>query len=176
MEKTLPLLLPLILIWKKHCHCYWHWYCDMEKIAIDIAIDIVTGKILLLILSLVLLIPQPLLLLLPLEIWRPDNCYCYCSKNFAIAHVCYTNGPKLRQGFFCPIFRQRKTRLCPRFWVRPFSEPVRWEKIWVRQFLPDFSAVFLTKLWQFCSRIWVRVKFWLELGEKIELDLKIDLS
>ena len=87
MEKTLPLLLPLILIWKKHCHCYWHWYCDMEKIAIDIAIDIVTGKILLLILSLVLLIPQPLLLLLPLEIWRPDNCYCYCSKNFAIAHV-----------------------------------------------------------------------------------------
>ena len=89
MEKTLPLLLPLILIWKKHCHCYWHWYCDMEKIAIDIAIDIVTGKILLLILSLVLLIPQPLLLLLPLEIWRPDNCYCYCSKNFAIAHVCY---------------------------------------------------------------------------------------
>ena len=85
---TLALLLPLILIWKKHCHCYWHWYCDMEKIAIDIAIDIVTGKILLLILSLVLLIPQPLLLLLPLEIWRPDNCYCYCSKNFAIAHVC----------------------------------------------------------------------------------------
>ena len=88
MEKTLPLLLPLILIWKKHCHCYWHWYCDMEKIAIDIAIDIVTGKILLLILSLVLLIPQPLLLLLPLDIWRPDNCYGYCSKNFAIAHVC----------------------------------------------------------------------------------------
>ena len=44
MEKTLPLLLTLILWHGKNCYWYCHWYCDRKNIAIDIVIGIVDSS------------------------------------------------------------------------------------------------------------------------------------